>query len=116
MNSGPGPDAIPSSPGNWSYWSITLDFTSKAVADYRIVAQASDNVGNQNWDEEHIKHSFYDDLSGTLYLLARGDIWPNGKWYGLWDGDGVFGKHAVDVIYLSKFLFSSHLNRLGKEM
>jgi Domain of Unknown Function (DUF1080)/Bacterial Ig domain len=91
VNDGPYTDAIPSSPGDWSSWSITLDFTSKAAADYEIIAHASDSAGNQNWDDVHITRPFYDDFSGARYRLAPGDISPNGKWYGLWDGGGAFG-------------------------
>jgi hypothetical protein len=91
VNGGTYTVATPSSPGNWSSWSITLDFTSIPAADYRIVARASDNAGNQNWDDVHIKHALYDDFSAAAYLLAPGDISPNGKWYGFWDGGGAFG-------------------------
>jgi hypothetical protein len=107
LNNGTYAVASPSSPGNWSSWSITFDFTSKPVADYRIVARAFDNAGNENWDEVHIKRAFYDYFSGAPYLLAPGDRSPNGKWYGLWDGSGAFGvkqdqKNSSNNIFYEK--------------
>ena len=91
VNNGPYTIAAPSSPGDWSSWSITLDSRSMPIGDNRIVARATDYAGNQNWDEVHIKRAFYDDFSGAPYLLAPGDKSPNGKWYGVWDGSGAFG-------------------------
>ena len=91
VNDGPYTDASPSSPGNWSSWSITLEFTSKAAAAYKIFARVSDNAGNQNWDDVDITRPFFDDISGRRYRLAPGDISPNGKWYGVWDGSVAFG-------------------------
>jgi hypothetical protein len=91
VNDGPYTDAIPSSPGDWSSWSVTLDFGSKAASDYKIVARALDGTGNQTWDDVQITRPFFDDFSGAHYRLAPGDISPDGKWYGLWDGGSVFG-------------------------
>jgi hypothetical protein len=91
VNDGPYADASPSSPGDWSSWSITLDFTSKAAAVYKIFARVSDNAGNQNWDDVDITRPFYDDFSGAPYILDPGEKSPNGKWYGVWDGGGAFG-------------------------
>jgi hypothetical protein len=91
VNGGPYVDANPRSPGDWSSWSITLDFTSKATAAYKIFARITDNAGNQNWDDVDITRTFYDDFSGGHYRLAPGDISPNGKWYGVWDGGSAFG-------------------------
>ena len=91
VNGGPYVDANPRSPGDWSSWSITLDFTSKATAAYKIFARITDNAGNQNWDDVDITRTFYDDFSGGHYRLAPGDISPNGKWYGVWDGGIAFG-------------------------
>jgi hypothetical protein len=91
VNNGPYVDASPASPGDWSSWSITLDFTSQAAADYKIFARVSDNAGNQDWDDVDITRPFYDDFSGGRYRLAPGDISPNDKWHGVWDGGGAFG-------------------------
>ncbi len=91
VNDGPYVDANPRSPGDWSSWSITLDFTSKAAAAYKIFARVTDNAGNQNWDDVDITRTFYDDFSGGRYRLAPGDISPNDKWHGVWDGSGAFG-------------------------
>jgi hypothetical protein len=41
--------ATPISPGNWTKWSIPLNITSPG--NHRILIQATDNAGNQNWDE-----------------------------------------------------------------
>ena len=38
----------PVAPGNWSEWSIPLNLTTGYN---RILAKATDNVGNENWDE-----------------------------------------------------------------
>jgi hypothetical protein len=40
--------ATPSSPGNWSTWSITLNIPT--TGSQRIQARATDNAGNQNWN------------------------------------------------------------------
>ena len=41
--------ATPSSPGNWSEWSIPINITGPG--DHRVLVQATDNAGNQNWTE-----------------------------------------------------------------
>jgi glucose/arabinose dehydrogenase len=41
--------AIPASQGNWSKWSIPLNITTPGY--HRILVQATDGAGNQNWDE-----------------------------------------------------------------
>ncbi len=41
--------AHPVSPGNWSSWSMTLDIPTPGT--YRILAQATDMSGRQNWDQ-----------------------------------------------------------------
>lgn len=40
--------ASPSSQGNWSKWSITLNIPTTGTD--RIQARVTDNAGNQNWD------------------------------------------------------------------
>lgn len=40
--------ASPSSPGNWSKWSITLNIPTTGTE--RIQARVTDNAGNQNWN------------------------------------------------------------------
>jgi hypothetical protein len=91
VNDGPYKVATPSSLGDWSSWSVTIDARSFPIGDNRIVARATDKAGNQNWDEVHIKRAFYDDFSGAPYILDPGDKSPNGRWYGFWDGSGAFG-------------------------
>ena len=41
--------ATPASQGNWSKWSIPLNITTAVY--HRILVQATDNAGNQYWDE-----------------------------------------------------------------
>ena len=41
--------ATPSSPGNWSEWSIPINITGPGY--HRVLVQATDNAGNQNWTE-----------------------------------------------------------------
>jgi glucose/arabinose dehydrogenase len=41
--------ATPASPGNWSKWSIPLNITTPGY--HRILVQATDSAGNQNWNE-----------------------------------------------------------------
>jgi hypothetical protein len=91
VNTGSYRTATPSSPGNWSHWSITLDSTILKLGHNTIFARATDNAGNQNWHDVHIQYPFYDNFSGADYILAPGGISPNGKWYGLWHGGGAFG-------------------------
>jgi glucose/arabinose dehydrogenase len=51
-------ESRPVAPGNWSEWSIPLNLTTGYN---RIIAKATDNVGNENWDEI------------TLTILGQGE-------------------------------------------
>jgi glucose/arabinose dehydrogenase len=44
--------ATPIAPGNWSKWSIPLNINNTGYN--RILVKATDNVGNENWDETTI--------------------------------------------------------------
>jgi hypothetical protein len=92
--------ATPKAVGDWSAWSI--DLQAPELGTNRILARATDSVGNQNWYEVHVNvlasqpsESIdiipYDDFNGGNYILAQGDTSPNGKWYGRWNGYGEMG-------------------------
>ena len=40
--------ATPKAPGDWSFWTSTIDVAS--AGNHRIVSRATDNVGNMAWN------------------------------------------------------------------
>lgn len=59
--------AKPSSPGDWSSWSITVSMQKSGI--YRITPRVTDNAGNQAWNSIYVK-VMMDSTPPTLAIIS----------------------------------------------